>query len=97
MATRMIRKQVYIPKRQQTKLKRLAQTRGVSEAEIIRQAIERQTSGALGSLTDRAAWGKALQFMLALRARGPLGNQPRRWKREDAYKDRLNRYGHHSG
>lgn len=97
MATRMIRKQVYIPKRQQTMLKRLAQARGVSEAEIIRQAIERQTSSALGSLTDRAAWDKALQFMLALRARGPLDNQPRQWAREDAYQDRLNRYGRRSG
>jgi len=97
MATQMIRKQVYIPKRQHTMLKRLARARGVSEAEIIRQAIERQTSSGPGSLADRAAWDKALQFMLTLRARGSLHDQPRQWKREDAYEDRLNRYGRHSG
>ena len=38
--TQMLRKQIYIPKRQQVQLKRLAKARGVSEAEVIRQAIE---------------------------------------------------------
>jgi hypothetical protein len=34
----MIRKQIYISKRQEQLLKRLSQARGVSEAEIIRNA-----------------------------------------------------------
>ena len=85
--TQMVRKQVYIQKRQQAALKRLARARGVSEAELIRQAIDRQlSSSAVQSPTfDSAAWKKAHQFMLTLRARGPLTDQPRTWKREDLY------------
>ena len=41
----MLRKQIYIEKRQQALLKRLAKKRGVSEAEIIRQAIDREAGG----------------------------------------------------
>ena len=44
--THMIRKQVYIHKRQQVLLKRLARRRGVSEAEFIRQAIDQQVQSA---------------------------------------------------
>jgi hypothetical protein len=40
----MLRKQFYIHKRQHILLKRLSQARGVSEAEIIRQAIEREVT-----------------------------------------------------
>jgi len=41
----MVRMQFYIYKRQNDLLKRLAQRRGVSEAEIIRQAIDHEISG----------------------------------------------------
>jgi hypothetical protein len=37
----MVRKQIYIPKRQQLLLKRKAKAVGISEAELIRQAIDR--------------------------------------------------------
>ncbi len=43
--TRMLRKQIYIEKRQRALLKRLAKKCGVSEAEIIRQAIDHETLG----------------------------------------------------
>ena len=42
----MIRKQVYIPKRLETSLKRLAKKRRTSEAEIIREAINQHVSAA---------------------------------------------------
>ncbi len=38
---RMLRKQIYIPKRQQILLKRLAKARGVSEAELLAQGQAR--------------------------------------------------------
>ena len=96
--TQMVRKQVYIQKRQQAALKRLARARGVSEAELIRQAIDRQlsSSAAQAFSPDPKGWEKARQFMLALRARGPLTDRPRTWKREDLYEDRLSRYGRRS-
>ncbi len=97
----MIRRQVYISKRQQAKLKRLAREKGISEAEFIRQAIERllssgRLSSAASTRLDPAAWKAARQFMLTLRAQGPQLNQPRQWKREDAYEERLSRYATHS-
>ena len=45
MTTQMVRKQIYIQKRQEALLKRLSQARGLSQAEIIRQAIEREVAG----------------------------------------------------
>jgi len=92
--TRMVRKQVYIEPWQEAMLKRLVQTRGVSEAELIRQAIERHiSSGRLQFLPpDPTAWEQAYQFMLDLRAHGPVTGRGRTWKREDLYKERLSRY-----
>ena len=61
----MVRKQFYIHKRQHILLRRLSQARGVSEAEIVRQAIERETTGAspLPPPPDRAAWEENLGFI----------------------------------
>ena len=42
--SQMMRKQIYIQKRQQVLLRRLARARGVSEAELIRQAIDNHVS-----------------------------------------------------
>ena len=39
----MVRKQIYIEERYERLLKRISKARGVSEAELIRQAIERET------------------------------------------------------
>ena len=44
--SQMIRKQVYLQKRQQVLLQRLARRRGISEAEVIRQAIDLQAQSA---------------------------------------------------
>jgi hypothetical protein len=94
----MIRKQVYIEPRQEAILKRLARMRGVSEAELIRESIDRQVSGdqVQPAQPDPAAWEEAYQFMVALHARGALPEQGRKWKREDLYEERLSRYGRRS-
>ena len=55
--THMLRKQIYIPKRQQVILKRLAKARGLSEAEIIRQAIEREVDCQRRSTCRRRSLG----------------------------------------
>ena len=90
--THMIRKQVYIAKRQEQLLKRLARARGVSEAEIIREAIDRQAAG-MGSHSaapDPEALEKVVQFALARRRHGSSG-QSRKFNREELYEDRLSR------
>ena len=91
---RMVRKQVYIKHHHEAILKHLARTRGVSEAELIRQAIDQQaTAGQARALSpDPVAWEEAYQYMLTLRARGPLTGERRTWERNDLYKERLSRY-----
>jgi len=96
--TRMVRKQVYIEPRHEVLLKRLARRRGVSEAELIREAIDRQIGSGSGRglshflPSDPVAWEEAYQFMLDLHARGPVAGQARTWKREDLYEERLSRH-----
>ena len=91
---RMVRKQIYIEPRQEVLLKQMAASRGVSEAELIRQAIDRQMGGGRGRPLppDPVAWEQAYQFMLDLRAQGPLEGKQRTWRREDLYEERMSRY-----
>ena len=93
----MIRKQVYIEPRQDAVLKRLARTRGVTEAEVIRQAIEREAGSgdALVGQPDAAAWEEARAYIRSLIAQGPVSGG-RRWSREEIYEERLSRYGRKS-
>ena len=91
---RMVRKQIYIEPRQEAMLKRLAESRGVSEAELIRQVIDRQVDGGRQQSLppDPAAWEQAYQFMLDLRACGPVEGAARSWVREELYEERMSRY-----
>jgi hypothetical protein len=86
-----VRKQIYIEKRQQTLLRRLARTRGVSEAELIREAIDQQASSGAQSAPDPAAWAEARRLMLAMPAHGSAPGRSRTWRREDLYEERLRR------
>lgn len=90
----MIRKQIYIGKSHQALLIRLAKAWGVSEAEVIRQAIEREASG--GQARRLQPDAKALEELFsAARQRREAGitGQPLRWRRADAYDERLERFG----
>ena len=88
----MLRKQIYIPKRQQAILKRLAKARGLSEAEIIRQAIEREVavSAARPMAGDRSALEDFIRFGLARQA--STNSTQRTWSRDELYDERLSRY-----
>ncbi len=85
----MIRKQFYIHKRHQLLLRKLARAKGVSEAEIIRQAIEHEAAGGERQFLapDRSAWEEILD---TVEARKILGVQaaPYDWDRQDAYRQR---------
>jgi hypothetical protein len=92
--THMVRKQIYIEKRQKARLKQAAKARGVSEAELVRWAIDQQLAAAgKGLPRDPAAWERALALMRSLQAQGPLPKQGRRWTRDEAYEERESRYG----
>ena len=96
--TEMIRKQIYIEKRQRIQLKRAAKAHGVSEAELIRQAIDQKLSGGGGRLPrDPQAWERAMALMRSLQAQGPLLKRRRKWTREELYEERESRHGSRSG
>ena len=85
----MVRKQVYIEKRQELLLKRLARRRGVSEAEIIRQAIDQQAQSAASQPMPPDAQALAAVFQFALeRRRAGEGGKAYHWRRDDAYEER---------
>ena len=85
-------KQIYLEQRQEARLKRVARARGVSEAEVIRQAIDRQVMGVAVQARggDPTAWKSALRFMQSLAARPRKGGQGRGWKREDRAERAIN-------
>lgn len=83
MTTR-VRKQVYIDPAHETLLKQLAHNTGVTEAEIIRQAIDRQARAFWLPKPDLAAWVEERAFILGLIRQGPLPGG-RTWKRDDLY------------
>ena len=83
MATK-VRKQVYIEPRQELLLKRLAREQGVTEAEIIRRAIDRQTRSVFFPRLNPAAWEAELAYLRRLAAEGAVRGE-RTWKREDLH------------
>lgn len=94
----MVRKQIYIQKSQEERLKKVAESRGVSEAEIIRRALENELrqGSAYRPAYDAEAWKQIVAFWEELDTRGPVEPRPRDWKREDLYGDRMKRYDRHS-
>jgi hypothetical protein len=91
--TDMVRKQIYISRRQQAFLKRISLLRGLSEAEIIRQAIDREAGKILPqpAQASEQAWQDELNFMHALRERSERYPEPVHWDREALYEERMNR------
>lgn len=91
----MIRKQFYIHKRHQILLRKLARLKGVSEAEIIRQAIEHEASGAdrQSLAPDRSAWEEIINKD---ESRKILDSEalPYEWNRQDAYQECEERFDH---
>jgi len=80
-----VRKQIYIDPEQEESLRRLSDLLGMSEAQLIRQAIDAQTLR-LRSRTppDPNAWKVEREFIRSLIEQGPLEGS-RSWRREDAY------------
>jgi hypothetical protein len=89
----MVRKQIYIQERQGQLLRRISKARGVSEAEVIRQAIERETMGGKPHLLtpDHAAWEEILCFVKNRKSPRP-GRRAYQWNRLDAYEEREKRF-----
>jgi hypothetical protein len=79
-----VRKQIYLDPQQEAALKRQAAETGLSEAEIIRQAIDNQTRVLRHPMAALQAWEREQEFIRMLMERGPAPGH-RTWQREDLY------------
>lgn len=79
-----VRKQIYIEREHEETLKRWSAELGISEAEIIRQAIAGQTLRLRRRIRDVEAWRSELRFIRSMIDEGPLPGG-RRWTREELY------------
>jgi len=89
---KMIRKQVYIKPEQEDALKHRARALGVSEAELIREAIE-AVLGKTDLTRDLSmeAWEEAKRF-IELRMAMNVPQTGRSWTRDELYEERLGRF-----
>jgi predicted DNA-binding protein len=92
----MVRKQVYIEPRQETQLKQRAAETGMSEAEIIRQAIDHWLEEEARRQRAAEAWEKARVLMEDRYAQGAVPGG-RTWTRDELYAERMGRYDHDNG
>ena len=88
----MIRKQVYIEALQDQIIKQRARMLGITEAEVIRRAIDRQVNFFPSHIRDLDAWEREKEF-ISRRMSGPSVTGRRRFRREEIYEERLSRYG----
>jgi len=88
----MIRKQVYIEPMQDTVLKKRSRMLGITEAEVIRRAIDTQVVLMHSGVRNREAWEREKAFITEWIA-GDSVSEVRKFRREDAYEERLSRYG----
>jgi len=80
--TTKVRKHIHIEMDQEGLLKRLSRETGISEAEIVRQAIDRHTRGLL--CHGLGAWEEERAFILQRIAQGTVAGR-RTWQREDLH------------
>ena len=92
MTTDMVRKQIYIHRRQQKVLRQLARQRGTSEAEIIRRAIDRETALEEIPLSENShtALEEIIQAAYISRDQPESASEPYRFNRADLYEEREN-------
>ena len=94
MTTDMVRKQIYIHRRQQALLRQLARQRGTSEAEIIRRAIDRETTFQEIPLSEdsHTALEEIIQAAYSPREQPAASTEPYRFNRSALYEERENRW-----
>jgi hypothetical protein len=93
--SQMVRKQIYIDHQQEELLKKTAAETGMTEAEIIRQALDLWDEHVARRRHAQEAWEKERAFIESLIAQGPVAGG-RAWTREDLYEERLSRHDHNS-
>ncbi|MBF4509203.1 MAG: ribbon-helix-helix protein, CopG family [Aeromicrobium sp.] len=80
---RMVRKQLYIDDKQEAALKRHAKERGVTEAELVREALDVYLAQVARGEAD-AAWERIMELSERQAAKGPVPGK-RDWTRDELY------------
>lgn len=88
---RMIRKQVYIQRRHQDILSRRATELNVTEAEVVRRAIEQIEQVPGRFVPDPQAWANFLARQEE-REKTRYPQQERSWTRDELYEERFKRF-----
>jgi hypothetical protein len=94
---RMKRKQLYIDADHDEKVKRIAESGGVTESDVIRAAIDALPAPAIAGTRivhrDPAAWAQARAFIKALARRPsrPGASSTPAWTRDQLYDERVGR------
>ena len=92
----MVRKQLYIADDQERRLKRRARELGVSEAELVRRALEAVLADEGATLPRPDRDETVAGLMAAIERIGRGSTFPATWKfsRQEAYSERERRLGH---
>jgi hypothetical protein len=92
----MIRKQIYLKETQEAAIRAIADARRISEAEVIREAIDAHRQPRPHNRpVDPSAWDSALKLMRSLQPRKSARKSKStvKFDRAELYEGRLNRYG----
>ena len=81
----MVRKQLYLERRQDRFLKRLSRQTGKTEAEIVREVLDRYAEETAREKERLRVWEEQKAFIRDWIAQGPVPSTGRTWKREDLY------------
>jgi len=81
---RMVRKQLYIEPTQEVLLKEKSGELGLSEGELVREALSRYLTSVIPEKQGLSNWEGELDFIRQRRALGHVQGE-RSWRREDAY------------
>lgn len=86
----VIRKQLYIEPRQDDALKRRSRELGVSEAELVRRALDSALAGDAFSLRQRGQWEAAERLLATMERIARTGAvEPEAYDREAVYEERM--------
>jgi hypothetical protein len=78
-----IRKHIYLEPRQEQELKRAAKKAGVSESQIIRDALDRRFGHNETQHFRREAWRAEEAFIRQRMSSAPKPGSPRKWNRNE--------------
>jgi hypothetical protein len=81
----LIRKQLYITKSQENMLKIKAREMGLTEAEIVREAIDKAAYQVEYPRSSTEKWQEELSFINDRIAGRQISQKERTWKREEIY------------